>query len=318
MNDLKKIGLSALAGSLIAVSAHAGDMSVTGSASLTFSNTDDESAADEGNGWTMGDSLTFTGSGEMDNGMSVTVKYEYDGDAEGTDSTFDDQSISLDTNGMGTIVFAGHGGDGALSAIDDVTPNAMEESWDVVAGASTPPGGVSGENMFNYTSPTMSGVTLNVGYLNGTSTITDQSYTDYAIKVEPEMVEGLTLGYGFAESEVATGTVIDYNTMYAKYVYGSVTVGYQMNEADGPTSAADIESTQMGVSYAISDDMSVSYNTSDIDQASTANDQEATAIAASYTSGGITVKGTMHNADNVAYTANNDMSAYEFNISFAF
>jgi len=318
MNDLKKIGLSALAGSLIAVSAHAGDMSVTGSASLTFSNTDDESAADEGNGWTMGDSLTFTGSGEMDNGMTVTVKYEYDGDAEGTDSTFDDQSISLDTNGMGTIVFAGHGGDGALSAIDDVSPNAMEESWDVIAGAATPPTGSSGENMFNYTSPTISGVTVNVGYLNGTSAITDHSYTDYAIKVEPEMVEGLTLGYGYGEAEETTGTQIDYNTMYAKYVYGSVTVGYQMNEGDGPTSATDIESTQLGVSYAVTDDMSISYNQSEIDQASTANDQEASAIAASYTTGGITVKGTLNNADNVNYIANDDISAYEFNISFAF
>ena len=65
MNKLTKIGISALAGSLIAVSAHAGSMSVTGSASLTFSNTDDQSAAAEGNGWTMGDSLTFAGSGEI-------------------------------------------------------------------------------------------------------------------------------------------------------------------------------------------------------------------------------------------------------------
>ena len=45
--------------------------------------------------------------------------------------------MTLDTNGMGTITFAGHGGSSAMSAIDDVTPNAYEESWDAVAGADT-------------------------------------------------------------------------------------------------------------------------------------------------------------------------------------
>jgi outer membrane protein OmpU len=148
MNKLTKIGISALAGSLIAVSAHAGSMSVTGSASLTFSNTDDQSAAAEGNGWTMGDSLTFAGSGEMDNGMTISVSYELDGDsAQGSgagsfDNEFDDHSMTLSSDGMGSITFAGHGGNGAMSAIDDKTPTAMEESWDVIAGASTPPGSI--------------------------------------------------------------------------------------------------------------------------------------------------------------------------------
>ena len=190
MNNFKKIGLSALAGSLIAVSAHAGTMSVSGSASVYFSNTDDESLAAEGNGWSMGDSLTFSGSGEMDNGMTVSVSYEYDGDAEGTDSTFDDQSVTLSSDAMGSITFAGHGGDGALSAIDDKTPNTYEESWDVVASAETPPGGVSGENMFTYTSPTISGVTATVGYLNASAAAADVSYMDFAVKVQPEMVDG--------------------------------------------------------------------------------------------------------------------------------
>ena len=183
MNKLTKIGISALAGSLIAVSAHAGSMSVTGSASLTFSNTDDQSAAAEGNGWTMGDSLTFAGSGEMDNGMTIAVSYELDGDAATTGNELDDHSMTLSSDAMGSITFAGHGGNGAMSAIDDKTPNAYEESWDVTAGASTPPNGLSGENMFQYVSPTMSGVTLTVGYLNASDAITDVSYMDYALAI---------------------------------------------------------------------------------------------------------------------------------------
>ena len=324
MNNFKKIGLSALAGSLIAVSAHAGTMSVSGSASVTFTNTDDESAAAEGNGWSMGDSLTFSGSGEMDNGMTISVSYELDGDsAQGSgagafDNEFDDHSVTLSSDAMGSITFAGHGGDGALSAIDDKTPNAMEESWDVVASAETPPGGVSGENMFTYTSPTVSGITATIGYLNASDAATDVSYMDFAVKVEPEMVEGLTIGYGAADSEVATGTQIDYTALYATYAIGSVTVGYQINEADGPASSDDIESEGFGITYAITDDLSVGYNQMEIDQASTSEDQETSAIAASYTSGGVTLKGTLHNFDNVGYAADGDGTAYELNVSFAF
>ena len=318
MNKLTKIGISALAGSLIAVSAHAGSMSVTGSASLTFSNTDDQSAAAEGNGWTMGDSLTFAGSGEMDNGMTIAVSYELDGDAATSGNELDDHSMTLSSDAMGSITFAGHGGDGAMSAIDDKTPTAMEESWDVVAGASTPPNGLSGENMFKYVSPDMGGATVTVGYLNASDAITDVSYMDFAVAISPEMIDGLTVGFGMGETEAVTGTVIDDQTMYATYAYGSLTVGYQVGESDGAASSSDIDFTGMGASYAITDDISVSYNTSTIDKADSANDQEASAIAASYTSGGITVKGTMHSIDNVGHTATSDLDGYEFNIGFAF
>ena len=318
MNKLTKIGISALAGSLIAVSAHAGSMSVTGSASLTFSNTDDASAAAEGNGWTMGDSLTFAGSGEMDNGMTIAVSYELDGDAATSGNELDDHSMTLSSDAMGSITFAGHGGDGAMSAIDDKTPNAYEESWDVLAGASTPPNGLSGENMFKYVSPTMSGVTLTVGYLNASDAITDVSYMDYAVAISPEMVDGLTIGFGQGETEATTGTVIDDQTMYATYAYGSLTVGYQVGESDGQAASNDVDFTAIGLSYAVTDEISVSYNTSTIDLASSANDQEATAIAASFSSGGITVGGSMHSSDNIGHAAASDLDAYEFNVAFAF
>ena len=78
MDKLTKIGLSALAGSLVAVSASAGEMSVSGSASISFSDSDvDNKSADtaEANQWSMGDSLTFKGGGELDNGIGYSVKF---------------------------------------------------------------------------------------------------------------------------------------------------------------------------------------------------------------------------------------------------
>ena len=141
---------------------------------------------------------------------------------------------------------------------------------------------------------------------------------DFAVKDQAGMVDGVTSSQGAADSEVVTGTQIDYTALYATYAFGSVTVGYQINEADGPASSDDIESEGFGITYAITDELTVGYNQMEIDQASTANDQETSAIAASYTSGGVTLKGTLHNFDNVGYAADADGTAYELNVSFAF
>jgi len=106
--------------------------------------------------------------------------------------------------------------------------------------------------------------------------------------------------------------------MYVKYTYGSVTVGYQVNEADGPAAANDLDFEALGISYAVTDDLTIGYSTSESDVASDSDVQEATAIGASYTSGGITVAGSMNSVDNVGFDASADRDGYEFNVSFAF
>ena len=101
MNNMKKIGLTALGTSLIATSAFAGSLDVTGGASITFSGIDKGTAA---NGWSMSDSITFSGGGEMDNGWNVTVSYELDNNETST-GNMDSRSVKIDTNGMGTNYF---------------------------------------------------------------------------------------------------------------------------------------------------------------------------------------------------------------------
>ena len=129
MNKFKKIGLSALAGSMVAFSAaQAGEMSVGGSAWIGMGNSDEGI----GNGFTsMTDSLNFTGTGELDNGMTVTLFYEIDGDANSGGSTdnFDTHYVKL-SGDFGAVTYSGHGVDGVLAGMDDKTPNAYEEAWD--------------------------------------------------------------------------------------------------------------------------------------------------------------------------------------------
>ena len=322
MNNFKKIGLSALAGSLVAFSAHAGELSATGSASLTMSDSDTNGGAaiGRGNQFTMGDSITLAGSGEMDNGMTISVSFEIDNDDTGGGEVYDSHSMTLDTNGMGTITFAGHGGSSAMSALDDTTPNAYEESWDAVSGADTGTrvGGSSGDNMFTYTSPTISGAKVTMAYLNASDAVTDVSYSDFAIAYSPEMVDGLTVGYGQGDTEVTTGTKIDHTAMYVKYTYGSVTVGYQENEASAAATSNAIDFEAFGISYAVSDNFTVAYSSSESKKGSDADVQEASGISASFTSGGMTIAGVMNDVDNVAFDAADDTEGYELNLSFAF
>ena len=72
MNNFK-VGLTALAGSLIATSAFAGSMSVTGGADISMKN---QSNWDDANSFSSGDSLNFSSWGELDNGMVITSKVE--------------------------------------------------------------------------------------------------------------------------------------------------------------------------------------------------------------------------------------------------
>jgi outer membrane protein OmpU len=313
MNKITKIGLSALAGSLVAMSVNAAEMSVTGGASLTVS---DQGLDTEGNKWTMGNSITFAASGELDNGMSVSASYELD------DDIMDDYSMTFGTDAMGTIEFHGSGGSSAMSAVDDMTPNAYEEAWH--GGAGNVINGHASTNIFKYVSPTAAGLTLTASYLPSSEAGSVKSSTAYAISYSPEMVEGLTVGYATQDDESGSATTSaddsDENTMYVKYVYGPVTVGYQESELDSDTNSEDADSQAFGISYAVSDSLTIAYgeHTYETTGDTSIGDQESSAVSASYTMGGMTIAGIMNDMDNVKGVAATDREMYELNLSFAF
>ena len=76
MNNFKKIGLSALAGSLVAFSANAGELTASGTTNLFVTN----GAKNAKTTVSMGNSVTFSGTTELDNGFEVTYSVEFDGD----------------------------------------------------------------------------------------------------------------------------------------------------------------------------------------------------------------------------------------------
>ena len=316
MNNFKKIGLSALAGSLVAFSANAGEMTVSGGAALYMTATNELNKTTFSND----DHVTFSGSGELDNGMTVTYSVQLDGD-EADDGVLDNHSVKIDTDGSGTITYSGHGGDTVMSGMDDKTPNAYEEAWDglTTAASNQVINGISGNDTLRYDSPSFSGVTVHAAMMMNSAAAQNGVYNDFGIVIKPEMVDGLEVAYAFGETEAAAGTVIDDQTYYIKYAYGPVTIGYQESESDAPTAAASDETETLGISYQVTDDLSVSYNKHDSNDGSYTVDEEFTGISASYTMGGITIAGHANELENSGGSATAaDVEGYELSVAFAF
>jgi outer membrane protein OmpU len=327
MNKLTKIGVSALAGSLAMTAVHAAEGSVSVSTGFAFASTTDENLP---TGPYQFDSVVFSASGETDGGITVSAKMELDNDNPASTDGMDDRSVSFGTDAMGTVTFHGHGGNSVMGQWDDMTPNAYEEIWDTTASADRRIDGRSGNNLLTYDSPSINGVMFKAAYQHDHSTADTQSqdlghYADFGIQVSPEMVEGLTIGYGFGELEPNTSQTIDNETLFVKYAIGGFTIGVQESEADGPTAALTDESTGWGVSYAVNENFTIAYGERDYDDnigtaGASSSEQQDSGFSASYTMGGMTIAGHMNTNDNVggSTAATNDKESYEFALTFAF
>jgi outer membrane protein OmpU len=315
--NIKKIGLTALAGSLVATSAYAMDMSVTGGASFEVQHVNG-GAANAGKAWTMGNSVTFTGSGETDGGLTVTASFELDQGAH-TTAPFDSHGLTVGNDAFGTLTFQGHGGAAAQSAVDDM---ATGDIWDNGMGHAGAPTSSSSNNMIGYKLPTLvDGLAVNVSYVPHTTTQYEDTM-DFALAYTG--VEGLTIGYASGENKTTKGSEADVSTYYVSYAFGPLTVAYANTEYDSEatTSTADVDFTGYSVAYTVTDEISVAYKVSDTSTPndSTDADQEVNGVTASYTAGGMTISGKMVNGDNMAYStaASADKSMWELAASFAF
>ena len=321
MNNFKKVGLTALAGSLIASSAFAASMSVTGGADISLMNS---SNADQGNSFSSGDSLNFSASGELDNGFVVTSNVEIDGGTE------DDRSVVIAMPEMGTLTFQ-QSGSTAMSAVDDVMPTAYDASWDVLghgATASTKTagqadkesaiGGFTTGNNFFYSAPEMvDGLGVNLSYTPSGGTRADGSVS-FALAYTG--VDGLTIGYAEDDNGLKGTSKIETNTMYAKYAFGSFTVGVQSSEQDGGNSNDDDEFSAHGITYQVNDDFTIGYHASERQMGDKTADQETKSVQASYTMGGVTLKAQSVSMDNAggSTAARDDVDGYKVAVSFAF
>ena len=316
--NIKKIGLTALAASLVSVSAHAGEMSVAGGASIGLKNT---SKTSSGKSWTMGNQLTFTGSGELDNGMNVSLSFVLDQADDSTtgiaNAPFDSHSVTVSSDSLGTLVFSGEGGSSAQSAIDTT---AAGDAWNNGSGITAPRAAEAGNNSLMYTLPSiMDDLTLKASYSPGSAG--GPSATAWHIGYSG--VEGLSLDYAVGQTETV-GSEEEHTTMKASYAYSSFTISYSNTEnAKDAASGTDEEISSWNLAYTVSDDLSIAYGTETIETEGQSVDEEVDKFNVSYTTGGVTLSASQFNASGVGNTtteAHNtgDKDRWSLSATFAF
>jgi outer membrane protein OmpU len=319
MNNLKKIGLTALAGSLVATSvAYAGELAVTGSAGMNVKNYSNQST---GKSVSMANSVYFKGAGETDGGLNVNLSFELDqGTANNTSKGFDNHFVSVGNDTLGTITLHGHGGANSAAALDktaagDLWDNTLMNTTSAASTRMAPLSSKSGDGLLVYSLPTvLDGLAVAASYqaANTTgagSTAWGTTYTG---------VEGLSVSYGQGSSDDVKDIDGDQTIMKGSYAYGSFTVGISNNDFDHTTATIDQEVSSISLAYTVTDDISVTYGEETIDRSGQTSDIEVSGISASYTSGGMTATFAQVEADNSDHVAGTTNEVWKIGLSFAF
>ena len=308
MTNIKKLGLSALAGSLVAFSANAAELSVSGGVELTYVDTGGNKGNEvTGNSYGANSGVTISGSGDVGFG-TVSMTRALNDTNGGWGSSFQ----TLDMGDMGVLSFDSTGGAlVGITANDDLLPTAYEEAWTGVSGSGV--AGVGSTNVIGYRN-TFGMFSVSAGYSqNGASTAESASsgeashgsITDIYVSVSP--IDGLTIGGGHAENTSADISATSEDTQEAvgqiTYSTGPVSFGYRQAFQDKGTAATasrDIES--MSVAFNVNDNFAISYGVQDTTveglSATAEVTEEVTGLSAAYTSGAASVRVNHSKADN--------------------
>ena len=305
---------------LFAVStAHAGEMTVTGSMQATYQSEPDRTT---GNPLGMDREIKFSGSTELDNGMSMSVMQDFD-DA----GAFGDGKITFGNVGGLVDIYVGTDSS-ELDAIDDITPTAFEEANGSGSGAHEDIGTNAGElgiglkvslpilgdvNAKYY--PKTDGVKNGDKASSGGGVSGVGSGSSITLKtplagvpVIGGALDGLVLTTGYAEGENNTLANTDGEvelTAALNYSYGPLSLGYQKkyenhgNATAAATDATFVKADVYGIAYAVNDALSISWNKYESYYHNVASTGSATAAAAAK-GGSLAVQDTT--AINIGYT----------------
>ena len=310
MTNLKKLGLSALAGSLVATTGYAGALDVTGAAKVSYVSKDETEVT--GNPFSMTRDIAISGSGEMDNGMTISYNQALSAGA------FSSSSLTLDMGDAGTLTFAngtaaGHG----ISAYEDKMPTANEQVWDDLDGEANGLANISKTNTIGY-GTSFAGANVSLSYNPDAGSTTAESSKSIAVDFAP--VDGAMVFYSMADKSGTTvnnGT--DIWTAGGTYTTGGLTAGLQLTSLDLTAANSDVDRTHIAASYAVNEDLSVSWGMSTVEfEAASKVDQEDSGFSVSYTMGSMTIAAAANNSDNVGGTSGTDDTHKEMSIAFAF
>jgi outer membrane protein OmpU len=305
---MKKLGLSALAGSLVAFSANAAELSVAGGVELTYTDTGGNTGNEvTGNSYGANSSITMTGSGDVGFG-TVSMTRTINDTANGWGSSFQ----TLDMGDMGILSFdSSAGGLVGVTANDDLMPTAYEEVSTGVSSKGVL--GLGSTNVIGYRN-TFGMFSLSAGYSQlGAQTAESASSGGAShgsaqdIYVSASPFDGFTIGAGHSEntSTDISATSADTTEMVTNIVYstGPVSVGYRYGQSNKGTAATASRVVEhMSVAFNVNDNFAISYGVQDTEKeaisTTAAVTEEVTGISAAYTAGAASVRVNHSKADN--------------------
>lgn len=319
--NIKKIGLTALAGSMVALSAVAGEMTISGNMELTHvSKSGNQDAKDVASGIGTETAIFATGSTELDNGFVVSFTQGI----QQSNSTY----LTVDMGDLGSLSYVQDDAGGGLEALDDMTPSAYEEVSHGLGNTASPYtiAKFAVTSGFAY-SNTVGGASVSLTYSDGgTGAATDGGIDTSASKNSSSSIgitypvgdTGLTVYGGLGTMGQADGKEIDSEAIGAKYAFGPVTFGYQVNtNDDSDASVKDLETEMASISFNINENMAISYGEQHTDKGS-ATDMEAKGFSLSYTMGALSLRVADNEVDNLGHTAGNTSESTEFSLALAF
>jgi outer membrane protein OmpU len=306
MTNLKKLGLTALAGSLVATTGYAGALDISGAAKVSYVSQDETEVS--GNPFSMTRDISFTGSGEMDNGMTISYDQLLSAGA------FSTSGLALDMGDAGTLSFR-HGGSGGhgIGAYEDKMPTAAENVWDDLDGQAN---GVLTKNAIGKIGygTTLAGANVSVDYNKSEGGGSAKSIgLDYA------PVDGAMVFVAMSDEYAGTNTSMDQTTFGGTYTTGGITAGIQMTSIDNAAANTDQDRTHIAASFAVNEDLSVSWGMSTVQfEAAAKTDQEDSGFSVSYTMGSMSLTAAANSSDNVSGTSGTDDTHKEIGLAFAF
>jgi len=340
MNNYKKIGISALAGSLAMVSANALEYTMGGELASTFTSAKGNTTAEAGKGFGTETDLTFTATGELENGWTVT---SFMGVDTATNLTNSSSQVTIGMGSLGTIRL-NHIGGSSANGMDDVMPNAYQETWDGLSDGTNPSffGAATASGSIEYRMPEMesNGMTVNASILYdpsssgantvrgvGTDAVSGNAYTATA---SHEI--GISAGVGYETVDDSQGITTagagntSASTGYIKYAYGPITLGYQqaynnLRHGGAIAEAGDSEATMSAIAYTAGN-LTVSYGESELKTVAVSNTASTSidldSIQAAYVMGAMTISAAISETANSGGVAGATHEENTLAVSFAF
>ena len=348
MKKISKLLVGILFSALVIAPSYAGELSVTGGATATYTIGGD--AAGTGKNLGISNEIDFSASGELDNGMSWNYQVQLDG----TSTANDDTRLEIGTD-MGTIgLYVSEGGMskelhgvGALGAgFDYVSPAAFKTSYDV-----------DGYSNIQYHTPADMlpfGTSIKLGYVpdmndttmlsakedNGStpaSQATGRNLTQVAITTAP--LDGLSIQGDIAQTSNETGVAVSTEegisaNVGAKYTMGPVTIGYVEGGYQAAIASGELtyyENKFMGIQFDVNESVSVSYNVDESNEVTRAAvavgattgtttevEMEQKSIQVAYTTGGATIGLAQAEVNNSDYTSGKEENQTVVSLAIAF